>query len=493
MNGGKNFSLGAGSWGRGCSGASSSRRVRGRGAGTGRRGSASAAPGTRRGALRPQGEPGAQGTALGSPQRAEPEGPVAVPTPGGGKRGAGVSARSRLRRAESLRSAGGSGAGAAPAGLLLRGRAWAGRSGERAPSPGAAAAAEGASERAAGSGAAARRRSRRGGCGAGALPAWGGAAGAASRPLLRGSCCCCCCWERCSTPEVSGCRGALCPRGGPRYRPGAAHLPAPARRGAQPRGRRRRGSLGGGPRSPRRPLPPLGAGRRARALFPWGGRAGCLRACRARRVGTAAAPQQECSRGPLKGAARLRRGSPQPRATCPGRHGGWGGRFPQNSGGGAGGRLGAERGRARSEARRGKKLGSAVAPPPAKRSSSSCAAVPCFPSAPGGGETIQTLLGIVYKELGGFGGRGAETRTSLLSLRSSGSCRGISPILSLLRFSEITGSVSSGAADLLHRSAGIASGAQSHGVWVSSNIISLLTRDLIAGSFEEGAKAAREG
>lgn len=48
---------------------------------------------------------------------------------------------------QSVSALGGSGAGAAPAGLLLRGRAWAraGRSGERAPSPGAAAVADGVS------------------------------------------------------------------------------------------------------------------------------------------------------------------------------------------------------------------------------------------------------------------------------------------------------------------------------------------------------------
>jgi len=89
--------------------------------------------------------------AAGSPQRRSW---AALPGAGAAK-GGGLAAqpppRGRPCRAESLRSAwalGASGAGAAPAGLLLRGRAWAGRSGERAPNPGAAAAAEGASERA---------------------------------------------------------------------------------------------------------------------------------------------------------------------------------------------------------------------------------------------------------------------------------------------------------------------------------------------------------
>lgn len=41
---------------------------------------------------------------------------MAVPTPGRGRRGAGVSARSRLRRAESLRSAGGERGGGCPGG-----------------------------------------------------------------------------------------------------------------------------------------------------------------------------------------------------------------------------------------------------------------------------------------------------------------------------------------------------------------------------------------
>lgn len=81
---------------------------------------------------------------------------------------------------------------------------------------------------------------------------------------------------------------------------------------------------------------------------------------------------------------------------------------------------------------------------------------------------------------------GGELCTSLSSPLSSSSCCIISPILFLLCFSEITGSVCSSAADL-HRSTSIASVAQSHGVWLSSNVISLPTRDLIAGSFDEGA------
>lgn len=89
-------------------------------------------------------------------------------------------------------------------------------------------------------------------------------------------------------------------------------------------------------------------------------------------------------------------------------------------------------------------------------------------------------------------GSGEEIRTSFFSLHSFGSCCIISPIRFLLCYSEITGSICSSAADL-HHSTSIASGAQSHGVWVSSNIISLLTRNLIAGSFEEGAKPAWKG
>lgn len=78
-------------------------------------------------------------------------------------------------------------------------------------------------------------------------------------------------------------------------------------------------------------------------------------------------------------------------------------------------------------------------------------------------------------------GCGEEIPTSFLSLHSFGSCGIISPIRFLLCYSEITGSICSSAADL-HHSASIASGAQSRGVWVSHNIISLLTRNLIAGS-----------
>lgn len=60
-----------------------------------------------------------------------------------------------------------------------------------------------------------------------------------------------------------------------------------------------------GPRRPRGRCPPLkfGGGRglcsRGASGGPGrGGRAGCLGGCRARRVGTAAAPEQECSRAP---------------------------------------------------------------------------------------------------------------------------------------------------------------------------------------------------
>jgi len=81
---------------------------------------------------------------------------------------------------------------------------------------------------------------------------------------------------------------------------------------------------------------------------------------------------------------------------------------------------------------------------------------------------------------------GGELCTSLSSPLSSSSCCIISPILFFLCFSEITGNVCSSAADL-HHSTSIASGAQSHGVWLSSNIVSLPTRDRIAGSFDEGA------
>lgn len=86
-------------------------------------------------------------------------------------------------------------------------------------------------------------------------------------------------------------------------------------------------------------------------------------------------------------------------------------------------------------------------------------------------------------------GYGEEIRTSFLSLPSLGSCRIIPPIRFLLCSSEITGSICSSAADLSHPTS-IASGAKSESVWVSNHIVSLLTRNLIAGSFDEGAKPA---
>lgn len=236
-----------------------------------------------------------------------------------------------------------------------------------------------------------RRRSPRRRCGrpgreAGALPPWGGVAEVVSCPRLRSSCWCC--WERCSAPEVSGCRGTLCPaaaRGaqlpsrarrrrslsGRRALPSrAAHLPAPAGRGAllcaapppprfvrtpsraRTRGSRirrvptRRAGAGGvppqagarvaerccpgqralpsgEPAAPTRPLPPAEVWRRrARALFPrcerraGPGRARRLPrrlpcpACRdSRRSGAGMQPRTRRD-GPLKGTARLRGGAP---------------------------------------------------------------------------------------------------------------------------------------------------------------------------------------
>lgn len=147
---------------------------------------------------------------------------------------------------------------------------------------------------------------------------------------------------------------------GRRALPGrAAHLPAPAGRGALPcaapprfvrapsrartrssrlrrvaagwsrRSARQAGARGAErlcPGSPRGRCPPRKFGGGGRGLCSRGasggpgrgGRAGCLAGCRARRVGTAAAPEQECSRAPAAtGPLKVQPGSAAaPRATC---------------------------------------------------------------------------------------------------------------------------------------------------------------------------------
>lgn len=253
-----------------------------------------------------------------------------------------------------------SGAGTAPAGLLLRGWAWAGRRGERVLSLGVAAVEEtewGLGWRAA-CGRSPERRYERPGSRARVLLPWSDAARATSR--LRSSSCCCC-WEQCSAPEVSGYCNTLCPAaawearsssqarwcrafpglgapsfstaqlprllGGkpcpasPQYKGPCPVLwldagPSPsacagasgpsAGRGAGPWAALSWPGGGGEPSPPTQPLPQQrfgGGGRKLCSRGTIGGpgrglRAGCLGGSRARRVGTAAAPEEECSRAP---------------------------------------------------------------------------------------------------------------------------------------------------------------------------------------------------